>query len=102
MRTIQWVNEGAAVSAGTAFAPPSGANIPRVAGVINAVFLPGQSGSTTQAVFETGVASGTSAPSAGNIAVDVSEQKFIAGDDLAASGVAMIQILEEGDVPVQT
>ena len=98
MATIFWT-AASAISAGTAYAPPAGVNAPRMVAVKSAVIVPATSGATTNPVEETGQVSGTTTPGTGTIALDVSQQKFISGDDIAAGGTVVIEIIADGGLP---
>lgn len=98
MATIFWT-ASAAISAGTAYAPPSGVNAPRMVAVQSAVIVPATSGASTNPTEETGAVSGSTTPGTGAIALDVAEQKFISGDDIADGATVMISVIPDGGLP---
>ena len=103
MKTLFWSPQ-AAISADTPFAPPTAVNAPRMIGVVNAMLLPATSAASSNPIQETGVASGagsgtSGAAGAGQITFDVASQQFTSGDDIATSGVLLISVFEEGDLP---
>ena len=105
MAQVYFWSAGAAVTAGTPYAPPASANVPRASAVLAALILPLTSGATTSQVFESGVASGqgsgtSGAVGAGQVAFDVNTQKFSSGDAIASGQTVFVIIEGDGEVPI--
>ncbi|MHB1870857.1 MAG: hypothetical protein ACYCT1_08385 [Steroidobacteraceae bacterium] len=93
----QW-KAPATVAAATAFAPPDSGYVPRFLGIRNLSALSG----TEASVFETGVASGGGGGSNGQVdngqvTVDPYTQQIVAGDEILAGMIVVVDLVTEDE-----
>lgn len=98
---VVWA-QATAVTANAAYGIPATANLPANAKIIDvqSTTIVPAAGSTTAPVTETGIATGSTAPAAGQVSVTVDTQKFYSGDAIAANSLVVAVVTLAGQGPV--